>query len=63
LWEKSRAANLFDDQTIILAVDVAASRPNITIMEEGDVRSLNNLKRSDDPDLFIVFLKDPPALA
>jgi hypothetical protein len=56
LWETSRPANLFDDRTIILAVDVVASRPNVTITEEGDVRCLKNLMPLDDPDLTTEFL-------
>jgi hypothetical protein len=59
LLEKSRRANLFDDQTIILAVDAVAFRPNVTITEEGKVRGLRNLKRLDDSDRFTEFLKDP----
>jgi hypothetical protein len=61
--EKWRPANLFDDRTIILAVDVVAFRPNVTVTEEGEVRGLKNLKRLDESDLFTEFLKDPPDFA
>jgi hypothetical protein len=63
LLEKSRPANLFNHRTIILAFDIVAFRPNVTITEEGEVRGLKNLKRLDDPDLFTEFLRHPPDFA
>jgi hypothetical protein len=51
-----------EDPRIILAVDTVAFRLLVTITKDGQVRGLKRLKKLQDDDLFIHFVRDPNAL-
>jgi hypothetical protein len=58
LWEQANSG-VIENRRIVLASDVVAFRPRVTMNENGEVGRLKDLQQLEEVDIFQQFLASP----